>query len=63
MYRIIGADTGKVYAQGTKAHCFRCVNNKYPYSIDISTRQERKIKFINQLYDEPLRIVKVAERR
>lgn len=49
MVKIIGLESGKVYAEGYKCDCFRELQKRYPY---IKRGQDA-------VYPEPLLVVKV----
>lgn len=48
MIKLVGDKSGKVYATGTKADCFRKLNEQFPYE-----KNTRKV------YPEPLWVVRV----
>ena len=49
MIKIIGLESGKVYAEGYRADCFRELKKQYPYE----KRGQEKI------YPEPLLVVSI----
>lgn len=61
MYEAVGIITRKVYASGSKADCFRFLNNKHPtlcYERNPKSGGARKC-----LYPEPLKILKKESKR
>lgn len=48
MVKIIGLESGKVYAEGYKCDCFRELQKMYPY-----------VRGQENIYPEPLLVVKV----
>lgn len=55
-YRIVGARTGKVYAQGSRSECFRKLQKEFPSSLE--HQRFKKGIHIKQIYPEELRILK-----
>ena len=53
MIKIVGAESRKVYVAGSREYCFRILQKKYPYE------QGRKNVFQDNVYPEPLLVVKV----
>lgn len=55
MYSIIGLNTKQTYAEGSKAECFRTINEKFKFErlYERSTRGRK-----NSIYHEPLRVVR-----
>jgi len=52
MIKIVGKETGKVYAEGYKADCFRELQKKYPYK-----KSKRSTLQNARVYPEALLIV------
>lgn len=56
-YAIVGSITKLPYAEGTKAECFRKLNEKYPYFIEDANHKNGTL-IVNTVYQEPLKVVK-----
>lgn len=59
-YKVIGLVTGSLYAEGTRAYCFRTLKEKYPYGereYD-GTEVIKRYSAGTTVYPEPLRVVK-----
>ena len=50
--KIVGQETGKVYASGTRADCFRKLHKEYQY------KKGSKAGELGHVYPEPLMVVK-----
>ena len=64
MYQAIGMDTKKVYAEGSRADCFRTINKEYPYiANEKNTSKWGKGNHVTDkpIFNEPLLIVKKAK--
>lgn len=62
MYQIIGMDTKNIYAEGSKADCFRTLNKKYPYIASDNSGSgwgRGNIVTGKTIFNEPLRIVRI----
>lgn len=53
MIKIVGAETGKVYAEGYREDCFRELQKKYPYKT-----ARKKVLTNDAVYQETLLIIK-----
>lgn len=56
-HKLIGIDTGKVYAEGTKQECFRKLQLSNPSLYESNTRPKRG-GAVEQVYPEPLKLVR-----
>lgn len=62
MYQVIGMDSKKVYAQGSRADCSRLLNQEYPYITSGKSRGKwgrGDIVTDKPIFNEPLRIVRL----
>lgn len=57
MIKIIGMETGKIYAQGRKSECFRMLLEKYP-SLEEHHLFAKKGVAAKSIYPEPLKVVR-----
>lgn len=58
-YKVIGLESGSIYAEGSKAHCFRLLKEKYPYGEREynGTEVTKRNHTGKTVYPEPLMIV------
>lgn len=59
-YTIVGSITKLPYVEGTKAECFRMLNEKYPYFIK-DANHKHGIRATDRVYQEPLMILEQGE--
>lgn len=57
MIRVVGMESGKIYAEGRHGDCFRKLNQKYPYKMGV-----KKILSSEYVYPEPLKVYKLGGR-
>lgn len=57
MYKLIGIETGKVYAEGTKQECFRKLQSSNPTKLESPKRPTHGRENL-QIYPEPLKIIR-----
>lgn len=59
-YAIVGAITKLPYVEGTKAECFRKMNEEHPYFVeDVNHKNGRRM--VDRVYKEPLVLIKQGE--
>ncbi len=54
--KIIGQDTGQVYAEGTEANCFRKLQSTYD-----NAPGNRKDSRVGNIYLEPLQVIRLKK--
>ena len=55
MIRVVGLETGKLYAQGTEEDCFRRLHDKFPTFKDDPDGSIRQV-MVDPIYPEALKV-------